>query len=95
MVRFECLLRSRMSKDAVLNRVFSRKISDGRWVGLGEEHEQYELRSKALSMIAIYRKAFTDITAENNTIQLHKLCVDLKVGYDYRYNFHFIEFKGI
>jgi len=84
-----------MAKDDVLVRVLQRKISDGHWVGLGEHNKQSVNFQKALQVIGRYRALFNQNKLIADVKPLHELCDELDVGYDYRRNVHYLEFKDL
>jgi hypothetical protein len=77
-----------MAKHSVLERILERKISDGKWKGLGEGKARQKNLSKALNVVSRCRLRY-----QNEIRQMGESLLDfpeIEIGYDYKKNLHFM-----
>lgn len=96
MVRFNCLKRTRMAKHEVLERVMNQKISDGKWVGLGDDEGRKHTLKQALQVIKECRTRFKlgNFVLECNEDILHYF-PEFQIGYDYTKKLHYVEINTL
>lgn len=92
-IKYECLKRTRLAKHEVLERLFQRKIGDGKWCGLGEGESRKNKIKYAVSIFNQLRGRYQtkNILKDNGTPKLNQHFPELDVGYDYRNSVHVIK----
>lgn len=91
---YQCIKRSRIAKHAVVERLLTRKISDGQWTLDNKSKATLQEVSPAIDLLKRCRARLNQLEVMRciGTEKLLGYFPELVVSYDYSRGIHFVEF---